>query len=302
MNVGFHAIGVQGGVKVGELQRRGLIMRTVLGLWIAAGLGLAAPAQADEMIPGGQEKWKFTVGGIVARIDSGIGVDGTTQNGTLIDLGAGPGKKEATSFLLGAQWRIADNHRLTGLFFNTSRNRSLSFDKSVTIGEDTLVPPTTLASRSKNNFLFVTYEYSFVRNEDVEIAGLLGAYLNKFSVDLSGTANVRNSGGTTTVTRTVDYRPSVTVPMPLVGASIDWFATPELTLGASLSGLKAKIGDVDGGVYVAMVSAEYMFTRNLGAGLAFMHTDADVDVTKKNFVGSIDWKNDNLLLYATVKF
>ena len=45
-----------------------------------------------------------------------------------------------------------------------------------------------------------------------------------------------------------------------------------------------------------------MFTRHFGAGLAFMHTDADVDVTNNDFVGSIDWQNDNLLLYATVKF
>jgi hypothetical protein len=66
--------------------------------------------------------------------------------------------------------------------------------------------------------------------------------------------------------------------------------------------LKAKIGDVKGSVFVATASAEYMFTRNLGAGLAFMHTSADVDVAKSNFTGSIDWRNNNLLLFATLKF
>jgi hypothetical protein len=33
-----------------------------------------------------------------------------------------------------------------------------------------------------------------------------------------------------------------------------------------------------------------------------MHTKVDVDVTKPRFDGSINWKNDNVLLYALLKF
>jgi hypothetical protein len=180
----------------------------------------------------------------------------------------------------------------------------VSFNQSVTIGDDTLVPPATLAADSRNRFLLVDYRYSFVKNQDVELAGVLGAYINKFTVDLSGTATVQNNvaGTITTTSRAVAYSPGVTVPLPLIGASIDWFATPRLTLGGSLSGLKAKIGDVDGSVYVAMVTAEYMFTRNIGGGVSFMHADLDVDVTKKNFNGALNWTNDNLLAYVVVKF
>ena len=114
------------------------------------------------------------------------------------------------------------HHRLGRLFFRTSKDRTLSFNQSVTIGDETLIPPTTMTTGSNNNFLFFTYNYSFVKNRDVEISGLLGAYLNKFSANLSGTANVRNSNGTTTLHKTVTYQPSVTVPMPLIGASIEW--------------------------------------------------------------------------------
>ncbi|MFZ4690531.1 MAG: hypothetical protein ACOYLS_14945 [Polymorphobacter sp.] len=269
---------------------------------LLAGAALAQPVLADELIAGGNERFKFKLGGIVARIDSGIGIDGTAGAGTIIDLDGQIGKKEANNVFFGAEWRIGSRHRVTGTYFTTKKNRALNIDQKVTIGDDTLVPPTTLASESKNRFLFATYEYSFVKNQDVEIAGLLGAYINKFSAELSGSATVQNSNGTTTINKTVAYKPSVTVPMPLIGASINWFASPRFSVGGSLSGLKAKIGDVDGSVYVATVSAEYMFTRNIGAGVAYMHTDADVDITKKSFVGSIDWKNDNILAYALLKF
>jgi hypothetical protein len=262
----------------------------------------ASPACAEDLIPGGEEQFKITAGGILAWIDSGIGVDGSTSNGTLIDLDSPNGSKRANNFVLGAEWRVASRHRVGAIYFTTSKDRELSFNQSVTIGDETLVPPATLASTSRNRFIFATYEYSFVKNKDVELSGLLGAYVNKFSADLTGTATVQNSNGQTTINKTVNYTPSVTVPMPLIGGSVDWFVSPRVTLGASLSGLKAKIGDVKGSVFVATASAEYMFTRNLGAGLAFMHTSADVDVAKSNFTGSIDWRNNNLLLFATLKF
>jgi hypothetical protein len=263
---------------------------------------MATPTRADDLIPGGEERFKFIAGGIIAWIDSGVGVNGNTSNGTIVDLDSPTGRKNANNFVLGAEWRVAPRHRIGGIYFTTSKDRELSFNQSVTIGDETLIPPATLESTSRNRFLFATYEYSFVKNKDVELSGLLGAYINKFSADLTGTATVVNSNGQTTINKSVAYRPSVTVPLPLIGASIDWFASPRITLGASLSGLKAKIGDVNGSVYVATASAEYMFTRNLGAGLAFMHTNLDVDVTKANFNGTVNWNNDNLLLYATLKF
>lgn len=276
-------------------------LRRILGV-AAAGIAFAQPALAAEPIPPGEEQFKFFVGGVVANINSSIGLDGTANNGTLVDLESPSGNKNATTWVLGGTWRFASKHRISGTYFRTTKDRTLTIDKTITIGDDTLVPPTTLESEASNRFLFATYRYSFVKNQDVEIAGQLGAYINKFDVDLTGNAKVQNSGGATTVTRNVSYSPGVTVPMPLIGATIEWFATPNFTVGGGLSGMKAKIGDVDGSVYVATVSAEYMFTRNLGAGLSFMHTDVDVDVTKNTFNGQINWRNDNLLFYGLLKF
>jgi hypothetical protein len=272
-------------------------------LFVATGLVSVQAVHAEDLIPGGEEKFKVTFGGVLAQIDSSIGVNGATNVGTEIDLGANAGKK-ANNFIFGGEWRIGSRHRVTGLYFSTKKSNSLSFNQSVTIGDDTLVPPTTLGSVSRNRFILGTYRYSFVKNKDVELAGVLGAYVNKFTVDLSGTATVQNvtNGNTTSVTRSVAYSPGVTVPLPMVGASIDWFVSPRLTLGGSLSGLKAKIGDVNGSIFVAAASAEYMIRRNIGAGISYMHADLDVKVTKPRFNGNVKWKNDNLLAYVLLKF
>ena len=232
--------------------RFGLTFKAIL---IAAST-LAQPALADDFIPGGEEQFKITAGGIIAQIDSGVGLNGTTQKGTVIDLDGLNSNKKVANFVLGAQWRPGSRHRISGTYFTTKKDRSVSFDRSVTVGDDTLIPPTTLNSTSKNRFIFATYQYSFVKKPTLEIAGLLGAYVNKFSAEISGTATVSNSSGITTINKTVDYKPSVTVPMPLIGASVDWYVSPQFSVNGSLSGLKAKIGDVNGSVYVASAGAE----------------------------------------------
>jgi hypothetical protein len=269
---------------------------------VVAGIMAAQPAMAADLIPPGEEQFKIVAGGVVARIGSSVGLDGSASNGSVIDLESPTGSRNATTWLLGATWRPGSNHRISATYFSTKKVRTLVFNEQITIDDDTLLPPTTLTSEASNNFLFATYRYSFVKNKDVELAGQIGAYVNKFTVDLTGTARVQNANGTAPVSRVVSYSPGVTVPLPLIGATIDWYVTPAFTIGAGLSGLKAKIGDIDGGVYVATLAAEYMFTRNFGAGVSYMRADLDVDVNQPNFVGELNWQNDNLLFYALFKF
>lgn len=277
------------------------VLRMVAPLALLAG---GQAAMADESYLTTDNNFKLVVGGILASFDTSVGLNGNTTVGTPVDLNSGKGGKNAGNVFFGAEWRFLNRNRLSGIYFTTSKRRSRTFDQTINIGDDTLLPPTTLDSKATNNFLFVTYQYSFVHKPDLEIAGLIGLYANNFKLDLSGTGQVVNSDGEGggTVTKSFAYNPSATVPMPLIGASIDYYVKPQWSLTGSLSGLKAKIGSVDGSVYVATLGTEYMFTRNLGVGLTYMHTRVNVDVTKKTFNGSLDWTNNNFLFYALAKF
>lgn len=262
----------------------------------------AQSAAAAEPLPPGEEHLKFYVGGIIARFSTTVGINGTTNQGTPIDLQGPTGNKNANNVLLGADWRIGSRHRVSGLFFTTKKTRSVSYNNDIVIGDDTIEAPLTLEGTSRNTFIFANYRYSFVKNDDVELTGLIGLYLNKFKFDINATGTVTGTGGTVSGTKDFEYSPSASVPMPLIGASIDYHVSQSFDLKASLSGLKAKIGNVDGSVYVATVGAEYLFTPNLGIGVAYMHTNANVDINQKNFTGSINWTNDNFLAYALARF
>ena len=90
--------------------------------------------------------------------------------------------------------------------------------------------------------------------------------------------------------------------MPIIGGSVDWYIDPRWKIGATLAGLKADIGNVDGGIFVGAISTEYMFTRNLGIGLRYMYTDASVDADKDSFKGSADLRMNSVSLYAKFMF
>ena len=45
-----------------------------------------------------------------------------------------------------------------------------------------------------------------------------------------------------------------------------------------------------------------MLFHNFGVGLAYLHTDINVDVTKSSFNGNFDYKSDSFMLYGVVKF
>jgi hypothetical protein len=264
--------------------------------------GQAAMAETSYLTT--DNEFKVVIGGILANFDTSVGLNGNANNGTVIDLDSPNQSKNAGNVFFGGEWRFLGRNRLSAMYFTTSKRRSKTFDQTITIGEDTLLPPTTVDSYAKNDFFFVSYQYSFVRHENLEISGLLGLYANKFKFDLSGTGQVVNGSGegSGTISKTFAYNPSATVPMPLIGASIDYYLKPQWAVKGSLSGLKAKIGDVDGSVWLASIGTEYMFTRNLGLGLQYMHTRVNVDVTKKTFNGSLDWTNNNFLFYALAKF
>ena len=66
--------------------------------------------------------------------------------------------------------------------------------------------------------------------------------------------------------------------------------------------MKAKIGDIDGSIWVLTASTDYMLFHNFGVGLSYLHTNIDVDVTKSTYNGNVGINTNSFLIYGVVKF
>ena len=128
------------------------------------------------------------------------------------------------------------------------------------------------------------------------MAGLVGVYGGEYKYTLDASGSVQGN------TRVINKTASTTVPLPLIGVTLDWYINPRWKISGNLEGFKADIGDADGSVLVAGAAMEFMVVRNFGIGLAYMYSDVNVDVSKNDFNGNIVWKMNSLRAYAQFKF
>jgi hypothetical protein len=270
--------------------RHGLVFATLA-------LAAVSPALADESgyFKGGTETFKITAGGLIGSTDPSVSFNGSTDDGTPVDFGANGGKS-VSSVMVSADWRFARKHRVSALWYGTKRSNTYTLANDVIIDDTTIPAGASLTPEIKNDFFFVNYRYSFVKNDNVEIAALLGLYGANFRFDITAVGVPGQPG------QTFSRNTSTTLPLPLIGVSLDWYIMPRWNAGASISGLSAKIGDIKGSTWVFTASTDYMIFKNFGLGVAYMHTVIDADVTKDSFNGNINYTTNNFLFYGVVKF
>ena len=251
----------------------------------------APPLLGEDFIQGGQETFTLNLGGIVNQFDTSLRLDGVASKGTQINLEGNGLSENLTSFMASGTWRITERNRVGALYFGVDRSGSRTSDHDITVNDQVIPAGSSVGAEAQVDFLLFDYRYSFYKSDAWEFAGALGFYGSNFDFSVTGPGLI---GGTVSE--------STTVPLPLIGVSADWYIQPRWKVSSMLLGMQADIGDVDGSITVFTLSTEYMFMRNLGLGVSYLYSSTDVDVSKSDFNGNIDFGNNAILLYAAMKF
>jgi hypothetical protein len=261
-------------------------------LVVAGAAAYAGAARAQEaLIPPGTETFKINLGGILTTNSTSFRLDGTTGRGTDVDLEDIAGLKSDTSSILASgTWRFLPRHRIGITAFQVERDKTRNIDRTITIGDTVIPVNTNLKSEAKSQFFISNYQYSFVKDEHMEFAAVLGLYGANLKYKFTAVAPV------------VDIDRSTTAPLPVLGLSADFYLNPRWTVSVLGEGLKLKVGDVDGSMYYLGISTDYMFTRNWGVGVGYQLADIKVDLTKGDFRGHIGWRMDGYIAYVQARF
>jgi hypothetical protein len=279
------------GVKMNTKDRKDTMHAISRAGLIMLALSTSGGAWADQdLIKPGEETFKVDLGGILNRNNTTLRLDSSSGQSREVNLEDTGLKQDSTSLFGEATWRFAANHRIGIQTFAIQRTATKTTTQTIQLGDNVVPAGTTLSAESKSRFLIADYEYSFIKNDRLELAGLVGVYGSRFSFNFNATTPVTN----------VDK--STDVPLPVLGARLDFFVNPRWTISLLGEGLKMKIGDVDGRLYYAAISTDYMLTRHFGLGIGYSLADLQVDVTKGDFNGHIGWRMNSLLGYAQAKF
>ena len=283
------AIGQTGFLRLPSLA--GMILRNLSVAFSAA--ALAAPALADDaFIRGGTEKFKLNLGATLIQNDTSLRLEGPNGRGLEFGLEGSNGvKRDTWSTLATGTWRFAPNHRVGFQSFSTRRSSSKTTDRDLVLDDQTIPAGTQLDTSSKAQFLVVNYQYSFFRDDRVEVSGMAGIYGARFKFGFDSSNPPRSIDSNTTA------------PLPMFGIGLDTFITPRWTFSTFFEGLALKVGDVKGNVAYIGMSTDYMITKHfgLGAGISAVHVGADVN--KDNGAqNSFDWRSNNFFAYGQFRF
>jgi len=261
-----------------------------LALFACAALASGAAQAVEGLIAPGEEKFNLRLGGIVHRFDSKLALAGP-QRSREFDLEDVAGAQhERTSVWAEGTWRFASRHRLGIQAFGGKRENQRAISQDIELEDRTIPVNTVLNTEVKTTFVIANYQYSFMKNEKMEIAGLLGLYTAQFRFKFGATQPL------------VDIDRKTTAPLPVLGASIDYHINPRWTVSGLLEGLKLKIGDVEGRVLNFTLATDYMLTRNFGLGAGYNATALKVDVHKSGFNGEVKWATDGLFVFGQARF
>jgi hypothetical protein len=268
--------------KMCAIGRAGLLMLAI---------STSGVAWADQdLIKQGEEIFRVNLGGIINQNNTTLRLDGSSGRSREVNLEDEGLAQDSTSFFGEATWRFAAKHRIGLQAFGVQRSGTKTTTQTIQLGDNVVPAGTILSAESKTHFLIVNYQYSFVKNDRLELAGLVGLYGAQFRLNFNATSPVVN----------VDK--STDAPLPVIGARLDYFVTPRWTASLFGEGMKLKIGAVDGQVYYTAVSTDYMLTRHLGVGIGYSLADLQVDIDKGDFHGQIGWRMNSLLGYAQFRF
>lgn len=252
---------------------------------------LPCAAHAQSGVKPGEETLIVRLGAVTSNFETYARIDGTTNGGTGIDLEGETGLNgDKSTFIIGGTFRPFARHRFDGLYDSVKRSASKSTERQFVIGDNVIPAGTVLSTEQETAIGYVGYRYSFLKTPDMEVAAGLGMYGGNFKFRFDAQSPV------------VSIDKSTTLPLPVLTLSGDFYLTENMTLSATLRGLKVKIGDVDGSVFQAGVAAEYFFTKNFGIGAAIDRLDIEADVTKSGFRGNAELKTTAGRLFLTARF
>jgi len=258
---------------------------------IVLALSTSGEAWAEqELIKQGEETFKVNLGGIINQNNTSLRLDSSSGSSREVNLEDAGLQEDSSSFLGEATWRFAPKHRIGVQTFAIQRSGTKVTTQDIQLGDDVVPAGTTLSAESKSQILILNYQYSFIKSDSFELAGLAGLYGARFKFKFNATSPV------TDVNRSTD------APLPMLGAHLDYFVNPRWTVALFGEALKMTMGDVEGRVYYAAVSTDYMLTRHFGLGMGYSLADLQVDVDKGDFHGQIRWRMNSLLGYAQVRF
>ena len=247
----------------------------------------AAVAQSAD-----SEKFSVSLGVFITDRDTQTRLDGTVPgDGTDVDVENDLGFDASDSvFRIDGYYRFNEKHRLDFSWFDLSRTASKQIQKDIE-WDGEIYPIDTLINASFDlNIYKVAYTWSFMRREKGYLGASIGLYVADTGHSIAADAIGQSSNQ------------GVTAPLPVIGLRGQYDFAEKWSLRGSAEIFAFDSGDFSGSLHDLYAGIDYQAFQNLAIGVGINSVGFDLDVTKTNFIGKLDWRYDGGLLFFKFNF
>jgi hypothetical protein len=200
-----------------------------------------------------------------------------------------------TTAAIALDWRITSRLILIGGYTQVSRSETFGAGTPTGIGGVTIPAGASADVKFKTQNLKANLGYSFVRNHTTEFGASLG--LNVLSIE--DKVAFTPAGGPTV--ELVDD--DTTQPMPMFGLYLNHAFSRTWMIGARASYLDFDVGDIDGKVVDFFGAVEWRPWQNVGFGVSYVYTDADLTITDESVTAAdVSYQYDGPFAYIMLGF
>lgn len=267
-----------------EQSRTSLI---VLSVALAFTWSPAAVAQSAD-----SEKFSVSLGVFITDRDTETRLDGTVPgDGTDVDVENDLGFDASDSvFRIDGYYRFTEKHRLDFSWFDLSRTASKQIQKDIEWDGEFYPIDTVIDASLDLNIYKLAYTWSFMRREKGYLGASVGLYVADTGHSISATSIGQSSNQ------------GVTAPLPVIGLRGQYDFAEKWSLRGSAEIFAFDSGDFSGSLYDLYASIDYQAFQNVAIGVGINSVRFDLDVTKTNFNGKLDWRYDGGLLFFKLNF
>jgi hypothetical protein len=263
---------------------------------VVAGLAMAAPLQAEDSPNLLENPFRFSLGSFIMESDVRVRLDGDTGRGTPVDWGRTFGGGDATRFRIDGYWRFGERHRVRGMWFNNSWDRSRTLEDEIEWNGEIYPVEARVRGEFGIDVYELAYDYSFLQRENYELTAGIGLHWTAVEAGLG----IRGSGGE--VEATTKGKGSVDLPLPVIAIGGLWRLPHNFWISGMAQLFALEIDDYDGTLQDLTVALTWQPKSWVGVGIAYNYFGVDVDVDKQRFHGNLDWIYDGPMIFYNVSF
>ncbi len=273
-------------------------MSRVLQVAALAIFMVSLPAVADPLWPL-DRKFEANLGIFFLDTDTTVRLDASNRDvGTEVNLEDDLGLDKQDRFRIDGYWRFLPRHKLRFLYFDSSSASERSIQKEIEFGGETFPFEANVRVDFDVTIMELAYEYSFLKRDNLELAGTIG--LHNLSVKAGLSAAAASNVGFGGIDR--EAKADGDGPLPVIGLRGVWALSDHFYFDAQAQFFALEFDEYDGSLQDYKLSFNWFPLKNLGVGVGYNQFTTKLDVDKTNFLGTLRLEYGGPLLFVTGAF